>query len=269
MKAVCSSLFALILLNSCVKSIPVDLTDHDEKRLVAEGKITDQNELQEFKITWTANLGTEIPETVNDVQLVVNTPSGDVYYSAVGNGKYISDTPFAGIPGESYTISLTRDGTTHSVTTVMPGAVEIDSFKLATTIGIPMSFQPGVSLTLTSDQSQYFRYDLYKLHKPSLPDSLWTNVEIPVYEVFALYPGQQSLVLDQIGTDLYQFDTTDVAKIFVYSISQDVYSYLNKLRTLMTAEPKGGKFENPPYYYSNEAYGLGYGTIVDSAYYSF
>ena len=260
-------ILALVMLAGCTKSIPVKLTDYNERKLVVEGKITDVNTIQEFKITWTANLGAATIENADDAKLSVGTPAGPVDFIHTGKGVYQSAVPFAGIPGEMYTISFSREEITHSVHTRMPGNVSIDSFKMASTYGLPYDRSPSIFLTLSSDQEQYFRYDLFRLKKEDFPDSVWTNIEIPVYEAFKVNPGQQQVTMKPIYTNLYLFDSTDVVKIFVYSLSEDVYLYLDKLRKFMTAEPKGGKYENPPYYYSNEAYGLGYGTSVDSAYF--
>lgn len=265
-------IFLLVLvfvISGCSKEIPVDLTDYDQKRLVVEGKITDAYETQKFSITWTSNLGADHIETAEDVYLTVTTPTGLINYYPVGEGIYESEVPFAGIPGEYYTISFYRDGTAHSVTTQMPGALTIENFSMVTTNGIPFYTVPSIYLTMTSDQKQYFRYDVFKLDNVSGPAPMWVNTQVPVYEVRALEPGQQQVVLNQLNTSLYSFDSSDVAQVIIYSLSNDVGQYLDQLRNFMTAEPKGGKYENPPFYYSNEAYGLGYGTSIDTLYYFF
>lgn len=268
MKTILFGLCICFVVLACEKAVPVDLTDYDKPKLVVEGQITNTLETQTFQITSTANLGSKKADPVDGVELEIKTPNGLIQFSSEGQGKYESEIPFAGTPGAWYKIIFSYNGTEHSVTTQMPAEISLDSFSLFVASGIVSAGSPSIVLDLNSAQTQYFRYDLFKLDKTSA-DSNWISMDIPVYETHLAESGSNLYWIDQVSSSTYYFDSTDVARIIVYSLSADVASYLKKLKDFMNYEPKGGRYENPPYYFSNEAYGLGYGTVVDTAYFSF
>ncbi len=261
------SLICFVLI-ACEKAVPVDLTDYDKPKLVVEGRITNQAEIQKFQIMSTVNLGSTVPDPIDNVALEIKTPGGIIQFHSVGQGKYESEIPFAGGTGAWYDINFSYNGIEHSATTQMPAEISLENFSLSTASGILTTGSPSIMLDLYSAQAQYFRYDLYKLDKTSA-DTNWISVDIPVYETHAVQSGSNFYWIDQVNSSSYYFDSTDVARIIVYSLSTDVVAYLKKLKDFMEYEPKGGRFENPPYYYSNEAYGLGYGSVADTAYFSF
>lgn len=265
--AVFGCLICFVLL-ACEKAVPVDLTDYDKPKLVVEGRITNQLEIQKFQIMSTANLGSTMADPIDNVALEINTPGGIIPFNSLGQGKYESEIPFAGIPGAWYEINFSYNGITHTATTQMAAEVSVDDFSLAVASGIMTTGSPSIMLGINSAQAQYFRYDLFKLDKTSA-DTNWISMGIPVYETHATQSGSNFYWIDQVNSSSYYFDSTDVARIIVYSLSTDVVSYLKKLKDFMEYEPKGGRFENPPYYFSNEAYGLGYGSVADTAYFSF
>lgn len=268
MKKVLVGFLICVLFSTCEKSVPVNLTDYDKPTLVAEGRISNTMEIQKFQITSTANLGSTNAAPVNDVLLTVKTPDGTVQFISQGQGIYESEIPFAGIAGEWYTIDLLYNGITHSVTTQMAAEIDVTYCSLSTANGIYTLGLPAILLELTSAQKQHFRYDIFKLDKYS-PDSNWINLGIPVYETHVAESGSYLYSINQVNSSSYYLDSTDVARIIVYSLSEDVALYLSKLKSFMNYEPKGGRYENPPYYFTNEAYGLGYGSVVDTAYFSF
>lgn len=268
MKKVLFAFLTCLLLGGCEKSVPVNLTDYDKPKLVAEGRITNTMETQKFQITSTENLGSTNADPVDGVELTVKTPGGSVQFISQGQGIYESEIPFAGIPGEWYTIDFSDNGIIHSVTTQMPSEINLDYFSLSTANGVYTSGLPSIILELTSVQKQHFRYDIFKLDKTS-PDSNWISLGVPVYETHIAQSGSNLYSIDQVNSSSYYLDSTDVARIIVYSLSEDVASYLKKLKDFMNYEPKGGRYENPPYYFTNEAYGLGYGSVADTAYFSF
>jgi hypothetical protein len=256
------------LLIACDKAVPVDLTDYDKPKLVVEGRITNKVELQKFQITSTANLGSDQANPIDNVALEVKTPGGIVGFNSLGQGKYESEIPFAGSPGAWYKIDFSYNGIDHSANTQMPAEISLDNFTLLVEDGFMPSGSPSILLDLNSAQTQYFRFDLYKLDKTSA-DSNWISMEVPVYETHLAESGSNLYWIDYVSSSFYYFDSTDVARIIVYSLSADVAAYLKKLKDFMNYEPKGGRYENPPYYFSNEAYGLGYGSVADTAYFSY
>lgn len=262
-------IFVLLLLNSCNDKINLELTDYDRKELVAEGVFSPVNEFQRVKITWTTNLGELTEQFADSVKLTVDTWGGTVNFTYLDSGVYQSDVPFAFTPLNYLKIELSRDGVIHSVVTQMPADLTISSFSITPDNSVYSPYKNMV-LNINSNAVQYFRYDLFSLDKLQLPDTVWTNLNIPIYQTAKVAAGAQSITLDDQSQDVlgiqgWSFDSSQVIKIVTHTLSPDVATYLYQLKTFATAEPKGARYENPPYYFSNGAYGLVYGTYSDTA----
>lgn len=256
-------IFLAASLMACEKTVDMELSDHSGEYPVAEGYITTSEQFQNFKIGWSTNTGSNEFDDASDFTLTVDTMGGEVSYTSLGNGNYISEIPFNAVPGKYYTISFSRNDTVRKVVTKVPDQVELVDVYFSEPwdgLNIMNNFQAIIN----SPVDQYVRFDLFELDKTKLPDTAWTRLNLEVYETFYLNAGYNYIFVTEEVYGASFFDTTDVVKCQVYSLSDDVAEYLQELEVFMEREPKGSRFENPPFYYSNKGYGLGYATCIDS-----
>ncbi len=259
--------FSLI---GCDKNSDFDLSDHTENKLVVEGYFTDQLEYQYFTATWTNNLGDEITEYVDDLSLEILGTGSDITFNYIENGVYESDIPFAGIPGALYEIKFIHDGIEHLISTKMPSPIDIvGSYTTNFNEWAEETYYPNLHITASCNENQYLGHEVFVLVQDSLPDSSWQKIDHPVYWVYEIHDSfSQNIELTRptLYNSDYWFDDGDVLKIKIFALSKDVGEYLIQLKEFMTSESVGSQYLNPPFYYSNEAYGLGYGTSFDSTY---
>lgn len=121
------ALFAGMLLSGCEKVIDLKL-DNAAPVVVIDGGISDNNENQVVRISKTYNF-TE-PNKFNGVRgakLVLTRPNGSlINYTEVSPGIY--QTPkMRGIPGNTYKLDVTIEGTTYSASSTMPRRVILDA----------------------------------------------------------------------------------------------------------------------------------------------
>lgn len=259
--------FTTILIISCEKEVNTDLTDFDRQIPVCEGHLTTNFQSQRFKITWCSNLESETEIYADDFNVDVDTVGGTVAFLNMGQGEYVSEIPFACTPGKFYTINFSRNTETHTAITQVANFISIDSFSLI--VDINFNGRADINLNINSASQQHLRFDLQQYKSHLLTDTVWQSINIPVYEFYSVNPGINWLYINSLQNGLSFTDSTEVFRIITYSLSDDVVSYLNDLKSFMEKVPNGGRYENPPYYYTNEAYGLGYGTSIDTAWFTY
>ena len=95
----------------------------------------------------------------------------------------------------------------------------------------------------------------------------WQEITLPVYQQFSLYPDTSQIITvpfdNATSPALHIGDTLVVVS---KTLSNDVSDYLQGLQSYVTSEVLNSQYYNPPFYYSNGAYGLGYGTFIDTIY---
>lgn len=260
----CIPIFILFLV-SC-QDWNFQLSPHEEKKLVVNGYFTNQIETQEFTVSWSNGFGSENPEWFDGLDLEISGPGGIYSFTAQGQGRYTSDVAFAGQEGAYYTIRFEHAGITYEALTQMPYSIAINDFEIHEA-GYGYYNYPEILVSLTSAQTQYIGYKLYKLDQSALPDTVWLDEEIPFLWTMEVKSGNNLIQLYYQRDYYFNFYSKDLVRLYVYSLSKDVAEYIQDLSEFMGSETNGGKYQNPPYFYSNEAYGLGYGTVIDSAFF--
>jgi len=98
------------LISGCIENFDFD-ADSVGGQLVVEGLITDQNELQQIRLSRTFDFDTTVNQFVDNAIVSVSDDMGNVYnFTNAGNGMYISDE-LVGAIGRSYKLSFrTSDG---------------------------------------------------------------------------------------------------------------------------------------------------------------
>jgi hypothetical protein len=255
-----------VVLCACSEqNISVELTESD-KVINAEGFITDNFETQYFEFHFSSDLGDETPPVfLEDVNLVVHTEDGDIVYDHDYQGRYRSRTPFQGNPGESYIFEFSQDGKSYYAETAMPYPCTVDSVYHISEFLDPVDLD-GVRITVSSLSDQYIGYNFYYFNHF---DSSWQRISTPVYWVNPVVAtAGQTINLNPPSVPFF-YNYGDSARLDLISYSNDVGDYLLDLRTYMTTGQVNNQFFNPPSFYTGNAFGMAYGRIVDTHYFSF
>lgn len=266
------ALLILIVLSCKKQNLEIELTTHFERKIVGEGYFTDSLKKHQFRFSLSTDFGDTSVTYVNNIDLVVKTPEGDRNFSNIGIGLYESDEAFKGIYGENYTFQFTYGGILHEVTTKMPQKIEVNEiYYQEFDASNGFSGLGEIGLNISSPVDQYLRFSLYKGDYQGLGfDTVWTEVPLPVYRIAKINAGDSLIVQLPIEPyDDFYLHHTSLIKIKTWTISADVGDYLLRLKNYVQNELINNQSYNAPYYYSNEGYGLGFGTILDSAIHQF
>lgn len=260
----------LVLFGCNKKPLNVNLTPHTEQKIVGEGFFTDSMMNHQFLFTLSNNLGKDNVIYADEVNLLVKTSGAIISFTRIDSGLFEADVPFKGEYGQDYTIQFSYKGTVHEVETKMPEPIvfneyyfpEMDTFNNSI-------FVENMSFNVSSDIEQYVKFDISTADpsQVSLEDTTWTEIQLPVYRVVKVPAGDSSVITLSLNNhERFNINDNDLIRLETSIISEDVGEYLLRLQNYVTSELINSQFYNPPYYYSNEAYGLGYGTIVDSVF---
>lgn len=125
-----------LMLSSCQKVINIDLNSA-APQIVIEGSVNDQPGPYYINLSQTVNFSqTNVfpPVTGALVKITDNTGLTDIL-TEVSPGSYRTDSTLKGVPGRSYTLSVSSNGKNYSSVSVMPAPVNIDSLTISTTTG--------------------------------------------------------------------------------------------------------------------------------------
>jgi hypothetical protein len=269
----------VLVFYACKKDVPVPLSPHQNPYVVIEGMFTDSLKKHQFTFTLTSNLGSSDPSPATAENVQIETPTGVVNYVHLGNGLYESETAFKGIYGENYTISFNYQGKNHTVITRMPYPVnysEFDFYPIIETsydslgFSVPKS-KPVIYFNAETPVEQYLSFKFFIAEQDYLPaDTNWNEIEIPFYRIIRLKAGLNeniNLPFD-LSDQVYPLNT-DLIKIEFRALSKDFANYLLKLKDYEKGVASDDQFYNPPFFFSNEAYGIAFGTVIDSVIYQY
>jgi len=122
---------ALLTLASCTKEIVLDY-DEASSRLVIEGEVTPGNGPHEVRISRSVNF-TEtnlFPAVENATVTITDDQGEDETLVHQGGGVYRSTGLLTGVPGHTYSLSVTADGTTITGASTMPLPVALDTLSI-------------------------------------------------------------------------------------------------------------------------------------------
>ena len=120
-------LFALPLLYSCTKVIDLNLGNNTGK-LVIEGNITNATGAQTIKLSQNVPFSsTNTYPPVTGATVAVTDQAGKNYvFTEATPGTYTAST-VSGIPGSTYTMTVTTGAKTYTATSAMPAPIALDS----------------------------------------------------------------------------------------------------------------------------------------------
>lgn len=153
-------------LSSCVDEIEL-ASENFESILVIEGIITDQEEVQEIKISRSYRLEDNEPAPVNNASVSVSSSEGDTFTFELDTaGVYLSQLPFSTKPGVEYTLEVnTANGSYQSVTVVGQEQTLIDNIR---STEAQLREETGVAILVSSsddDSGAYYKYEFEETFK--------------------------------------------------------------------------------------------------------
>ena len=224
-----------LLVFSCTKVVDYDLAPIKE-RVVIEARII-KDSFALVRVTKTApylpNASTPV---IKDAFIVISNKIGEkdtLLYK--GNGYYKGDN-IIGVVDDIYGLVVKAEGKSYTAYTTLPDAVPFQitgkNYSDGKSTFKAKGYYPTIKSTLPPDA--YFLFNYYK------NDSLYRKQKSDVNVTDSKFIGT---VIDGLETP-YPYQVNDVAKINIYRITKEAYTFYNDLGAQLTND--GGFFSTPP-----------------------
>ena len=259
----CFLLFVLVFI-SCNKYDEIELTEHTNIQVSCEGVFTQENKYHTFTFKLSSGIGSGETEIPTGISMTIKTPTELISFTEVKPAQFRSDVPFSGQYGGDYNISFNYKDKTHSAHTKMPKFITIDSIKLDTAnYSDEYNGPPLVHAYFDNfEPDQYMRFELYT--RDSLDTNIWIPTKYPIYKTLKLPTGEDLRITLPLESGPIPFIQGTKMKLKTFIISTDIGEYLKNIADYTNSQLSNGKDYNPPYFFSNNAYGLCYGAKTDS-----
>lgn len=153
---------AFSILCSCTEKINVDLFE-SPVNLVVEGYITNETRQHTVVLSRTSPyFSAEPPEMVSGATVTIEDTSILYVLTEVVPGFYVTNEAFAGIPGNSYTLTIQLDGETYTSTSSMPSVQPIDSIAFYKREMEEKLYDIGIFMQEPPDPGNYYFWKVYK-----------------------------------------------------------------------------------------------------------
>lgn len=152
----------LFFLCGCTEKIDVDLFESPVK-LVVEGYVTSEVKQHSVLLSRSSPYFSDLPpEMVSGATVTIEDSS--TLYTLYENapGIYLTYAVFAGIPGSSYTLTISVDGETYSATSVMPSVQPIDSIMFYRSETNEKVYEIGLFTQEPSTPGDHYFWKVYK-----------------------------------------------------------------------------------------------------------
>ncbi len=258
------NIFIVILLSvvfmSCEKTVLLDL-NQNIPRLVIEGQVTNQPGYQYVKITRTTGFYQEGESpAVEDATVRVTDDLGNefVFTHNPGNladsaGIYLPETPFTGVIGRAYKLTVTTDGEVYEAEDAMSPVTSIDS--LSSRISTDEQDDP-------KDFGRFYEVLMYAKEPQTSTDyylfKFYRNDSLKVYNDTDIYYADDEVLgenIDGVPSPIY-YAPGDLARVEMYSLTRNGFVFYNDLQSLLNSD--GGLFSQPP---SNSRTNLSNGAV--------
>lgn len=248
----------LLLLCSCQKVVTLNLAKAPSQ-LVIEGNITDGPGPDTVKIMHSVNFYADnnFP-AVSGARVLITDNNGNTDSLAEAiPGSYITHV-LRGIPGNTYTLSVTLNDTTYTAASTMPQPVNLDSITFtASTRFNKTQITPVANFQDPPGIANYYRFEEH------INGALYTKN----YFAFSDRLSDGRYISLNLRTDSTNLNTGDILRVDMYCVDKNDYTYFFELDRATTT----GTFNtdaspaNPSTNFSNGAYGYFSAHAVRSA----
>ena len=208
-----SAILLVSTLFSCQKVIQLDLNEMEQKYVI-EGFITEGEISHQVKITKTLSFdqNSAYPTVDNAIVVVTDNFGNSANFTLIAPGYY-ETTGFLGVPGRTYTISVTIDGEVFTAESKMPNVTTLDTLMLAE---IPFGAQSFITIVPTFqdelDIENFYLFNVYINGEKS------SGISVRDDKNFDGQINQQPL---------FDFvEKTDTVRVIMHSIDKLAYKYL-------------------------------------------
>ena len=250
MKKISRYIPILLLLSffACEKTVILDI-EETESKVVIEGLITNSVDLNYIRLSRSRDFYASGPaEGINNATVVVNdNAGGEVRYLHNPDnvpeldGVYLPETPYAGIIGNTYTMSVMVDGESYMAQETLLPVTQIDSLTVIVNedeMEDPDEENHFYEVLFFAQEPQD-RVDHY-LFKFYGNDEIVRDSEEDIYFAEDEFIGEAIDDLPIAG--FYELD--DLVRVEMFSISREAFVYYNDLFNLLNND--GGMFSPPP-----------------------
>jgi hypothetical protein len=240
--------FLFLLCFSCQKVVTLKL-NNAPPQLIIEGNLTDGADPDTVKVLRSVNFYADnsFPTVSGAVVTISDNTGAKDNLTEVLPGNYITHT-LRGVPGNTYTLSVTLNDTTYTASSTMPQPVPIDSVTFSNSSQINKSeIVPVVNFQDPPGIANYYRAEEH------INGALYAKR----YFVFSDRLSDGRYLRLDLTPDSTNMQSGDILRVDVYSVDQNDYNYFFELNKNAST----GGFDtntspaNPTTNLSNGAYG--------------
>lgn len=236
-------------LSACEEEIYMELNEDQNRRIVVEGRITNEFKRHQIRITETSSYFRHEPAPVpENVQAYILEESTGMHYSltkSLDSASIFETDLMTGIVGDNYSLVIQKDDQQYMATSHLDSLLRIDSlyynYKLESFFGYTFgSYYITISAFEPLPSGNFYKIDIY------LNDTLITNrVDESVYVDDFMINGTffDSLTIYGIPQEWITLETNRI-RVEAISISEKEFDFIIELMT----ETFGGNsiFSGPP-----------------------
>jgi hypothetical protein len=235
--------FSLLALASCTKVIDLKL-GNDTGKLVIEGNITNTAGPQIIKLSTNvpfSNTNTYPP--VGGATVSVSDQADNTYPFVESPAGTYSNSQLTGIPGNTYTMTVTTGGKTYTATSVMPAVVNLDSLTSKNEVIQTNDHKKVVTVYYQdpADVASQYRFVMY-VNKVQADDIYAFNDQFTNGRYVSL-DLRENNASSSVDKGIFAGDTVTVE---MQCIDQPVYNYWYTLMQQETNGPGGGVTPSDP-----------------------
>jgi hypothetical protein len=239
--------FAAFLV-SCEQTVHLDM-DQTPSKIVIEGFVTDQADHNYVKVSRTNDFySSGNTPRVTDATVMVEDNEGTIFNfshysgdSPDSAGLYFPETPFAGVAGRTYKLTVVAGGEIFTAEDKLLRLVPLE--KIEYRINDEEQQDP-------EDPDRFYEVLLFVKEPKETKDfylfKCFRNGEIEYAAENDIYFSDDELIgenIDGVPLPVF-FAKDDLARVEVYSMSRDAFVYYRDLQKLLTND--GGLFGTPP-----------------------
>jgi hypothetical protein len=237
----------VLLLSGCEKVIDLDLKEEGNK-IVIEGEINNGSGPYYVRITQSVPFteSSNYP-VVDNAFVVLRDDAGQWDTLQLNQEGFYQTNHITGIPGRTYTLDVSVDGTTYAATSKMPNPVSLDALNVST-FDIFGSLQK-VIVPIYTDPLEIGNSYRKIVYVNNQLDKTW--------EINNDNVNNGGINQQPIFGSTFELETGDNVKVILQCIDRNVYNYFFTLNEIADGGPGGGITPtNPPSNFSGGALGI-------------
>jgi hypothetical protein len=226
--------FLSLCLFSCEEEVPIDLSNSIFKRIIVEGRITNEFKQQKIRLTETsAYFDTTQPPPITNAEVWISEKKSGKRYNlnleSADSGIYASEK-FLGTVGETYLLHIHYNGEDFESEALLHSITPLDSinyvYKYQGYFGYAFgSYNIQMSALEPEPIGDYYRFFIY--YNDTLFNETATGSIMQDDRFFNGYYLANVDIFDLRQEDVIK--DTNTIRVDMLSISKDEYNYLNEL----------------------------------------